>query len=338
MRILHAPKNIAGQASTLSRSQRQLGVTSDIFVFNENNYCYPSDFNLRINLHNPFHIITAPLRIIGFFIWSLNKYDIYHFHYGWSFLPMNVDILILRVLGKKVVMHYWGSDIIQTDIANRYTNLSMEKLNEIYPAHNNTGIRRRIERIRRWANLSLVGSPALLPYSPNSRYTYPVIDIKKYSPVKNKIHKNINIIHAPTNREIKGTQIVIDTILKLKKDGYPINFVLIENKKHNEAVKIYKKADIIIDDILEGPYGILSLECMALGKPVLVYIHKNILPYIPFAPIINTNPDNLRKNIIKLINNPHLRHNIGKQSIMFVKKYHNAGKIANELINMYKEL
>jgi glycosyltransferase involved in cell wall biosynthesis len=56
------------------------------------------------------------------------------------------------------------------------------------------------------------------------------------------------------------------------------------------------------------------------------------------CPIINTNPDNLKEQLIKLIENPQLRHDIGKQSRAFAEKYFDVEIIAPQLVNIYKEV
>ena len=55
------------------------------------------------------------------------------------------------------------------------------------------------------------------------------------------------------------------------------------------------------------------------------------------CPVVNTNPDNLREQLIKLITNPQLRYDTGRQSREYVEKYHDAEKIAKQLQNTYKE-
>ncbi len=51
-----------------------------------------------------------------------------------------------------------------------------------------------------------------------------------------------------------------------------IRFEIIENKPNKEAIEIYKKADIVIDQVLVGWYGAFAVEVMKMGKPVAVFI------------------------------------------------------------------
>ena len=54
------------------------------------------------------------------------------------------------------------------------------------------------------------------------------------------------------------------------------------------------------------------------------------------CPIVNTNPDNLKEQLIKLITNPQLRHNIGIKSRAFAEKFHDVNKISGQLLEIYK--
>ncbi len=334
MRILHSPYNIAGQATAISRAQRALGVQSDVLVRNKNGFNYDCDINLALNGMSK---TGKSFAIIKSFITCFLKYDVFHFHFGKSFFPFNLDLPILRLLGKETLMHYWGSDIIQTDVAKKYTMFSKKDLEEIYLGINNNNKRIRIGLINKLVDKSIVGDYSLLSFSPHSTVIRQAIDLSKLPFIGcNSKNKTIRIIHAPSKRKLKGTKYILKTIERLKKDGYSIDFVLVENMPNQEAIEIYKTADIVVDDLLQGPYGILAIECMALGKPVIDYVrdysnYKNL-------PIVSANPENVYEKIKMLIENHNLRIELGKKGRKYVEENHDSRKIAENLIQIYKEL
>jgi len=114
MRVLHAPANIAGQATTISRAQRELGIKSDVLVFNQNVFAFDVDIDEKID-SRPWG--TRKLSKMWNFLKYARKYDVFHFHYGRSLLPLNFDLGLLRTMGKKIVMPYWASDVMQIDLA-----------------------------------------------------------------------------------------------------------------------------------------------------------------------------------------------------------------------------
>jgi glycosyltransferase involved in cell wall biosynthesis len=145
------------------------------------------------------------------------------------------------------------------------------------------------------------------------------------------------IIHSPSAKIAKGSNIIVAVIEELKKE-YDFEFRLLHNISRDEVLEIMKEADIFLDQIIIGGYGMASTEALAFGKPVMCYLMPELFEAgMPEeCPIVNTNPDNLRQQLIKLICNPQLRCDIGKQSRKYVEKYHDLEKIAEQLLQVYK--
>jgi len=333
MRVLHAPENIAGQATIIAEAQRRHGITSKVLVFQPSVYKFKYDYSLNLQSKN---LVSKILTVFVAFISSIFQYDVFHFHYGKSFLPTNVDMLILRIFGKKVFMHFWGSDVIQSDIARQYTLFSQELFRQVYPHLNDIQTRKKIRRINKWAEKSIVGDYSLLPFSPESVVIRQAIDLSSL-PFTGSINcgGSVKVVHAPTNRIIKGTDFIIKEIERLINDGFKIELILVENKKHEEAIEIYKKGDIIIDDILQGPYGILAIECMALGKPVLCRIDPKLKKYYSDLPIVDTPPEMIYDNIKFLITHPEVRAELGLKGRQYVENNHDSQVVAKKLIDLY---
>ena len=336
MRVIHAPENIAGQSVTISRAQRKLGLTSDVLVFMDSQFNYEHDYNLHLDRYPK--IMGHFLRMIGF-LFCLLRYDLIHFHYSTFYLPFQLDVKIAKFFKKKVIIHYWGSDVIQTDIAQKYTLIGENTLLKVYSGLNNENKRNYLKKIQNLVDKSVVGDYSLLVYSPESDVIRQAIDLTKFDYVGVSPKKDeILIVHAPTKRNLKGTSYIIAVIERLKSEGFPITFRLIENLPHNEAIMVYKEADIVIDDIVQGPYGILAIECMAFGKPVLDYINEAFIGYYPDLPILNTNPDNLYYNVRFLLENPEIRVELGRAGRKYVELNHDSEIIAAQLRVLYNNL
>jgi len=113
--------------------------------------------------------------------------------------------------------------------------------------------------------------------------------------------------------------------------------MLIENMPNNKAIEYYKKADIVIDQLLIGWYGMFAMECMAFGKPVCSYISEDLESYMPFNPIINTSPENIVENLRILAENGSFRKEAGYKSRKYIEEMHDANKIARKINNIYGE-
>jgi len=302
--ILHIG-DVAGVPQKLSRAQRRMGFKSDVLSFQRHPFDYSADF--QINAPFPLdHVIGG-----AYILRLLYMYDVLHFHCG-SVMPYGLDFPIWRIFKKKVIIHHHGSDI-------RYKKEGL--------------------LFSKFANLIFVSTPDLLKWSPNAIWIPNPIDLKlfPYVGVKEK-DRNLNIIHAPSNRTKKGTKYIIKAINKLKKIGYKINLILVEKVPYRKAIEYYKQADIVIDQLLIGWYGMVSIECMALGKPVCVYIKDNLEQYLPFMPFLNTSPKNIVENLSILIEDQKMRKELGEKGRKYVEYMHEANTVAKKVSSLYNAI
>jgi glycosyltransferase involved in cell wall biosynthesis len=234
-------------------------------------------------------------------------YDILHFHY-FSVLPFAVDLPLWRRQGKRIIFHYHGDDI---------RNKGEGMLS------------------RRYADAVLVSTPDLLAFSPRAKWIANPIDLRKYPYIgaENR-NSRLRIVHAPSAPKVKGTEFVLEAVEGLKREGYEIELNLIKNLPHQEAVEHYKRADIVVDQLLVGWYGVFAIECMSLGKPVCVYIREELKKHLPATrPLVATSPRDIKEDLRRLIEDEDLRNSIGKTARSFVEASHDADKIAEHLIN-----
>lgn len=335
LRILHAPTNIANQMTILSKAQRELGYYSWSCSFSNSWLNYKSDQCLNLEkINNKYH---KTFRMSQFFLNSILKYDVFHFYFGNTLLPRYYDLPILKRMNKKMVMEYVGSDIRQKSIAERKNKFALVK------DEDEKGIRRRILSVSKYIETAIVGDYELYEYIQgyfkNIVIIRAALNIQDYRPAIPYLYKKIPlIVHAPSDKRIKGTEYVLQAISKLKEE-YDFKFKLVNGLSHKEAKNIYKKADIIIDEVLGGTYGVFVIEAMALGKPVICYIRDDFKNKYPKdLPIISANPDTIYNVLKVLIEDAKLRHELGEKGRAYVEKYHDARKIAGELIKVYESL
>jgi glycosyltransferase involved in cell wall biosynthesis len=146
----------------------------------------------------------------------------------------------------------------------------------------------------------------------------------------------IKIVHSPSNKAGKGTDYVIKAIEELKKKYNNIDFKLIHNVPHKEAIKMVRECDIFIDQFIIGSYGMAALEAMAMGKTVFCYIKNSVVNQYPEElPFINSTIHTLKDKLENFIVNPSELNIIGKKSRVYVEKYHSTNVLIPELIKIY---
>lgn len=167
-----------------------------------------------------------------------------------------------------------------------------------------------------------------------------IMDISAYIPTKYSTKNPPLIVHAPSKKNIKGTKYIENTINELKQKGYEFEYKRIEGLANTEARKIYKEdADIIIDQLLLGGFGSLSVEAMYYGKPVICYLLEDVMQeHYPDVPIISATIESLPEKLIWLLDNPEERERIGKEGRGYAEQHFDSEKLNAALFKLYSNL
>lgn len=275
------------------------------------------------------------------------KYDILHLWYHGNYLshlPLIrwLEYPLWKLAGKKLIFLPFGSDV-RTEKETRqlgkyhiYRDIGHDEVVKAYGS--DAAIKKRVGWAIRWADKALTFGDQI-HYTPNAEvFHYFAVDTDNIKPVYETGNQKTLIVHAPNHRHLKGTKYLIAATEKIKKEGLPAELLLVENKTHQEAIEIYKRADIIVNELICGWHGFFTVEALALGKPVISLIKNEYLPRHDFCPIVNTNPGNIYENLVHLINNKDLRLKIGRESRRYAEELYSLEKTGQRLDNLYKSL
>lgn len=178
-----------------------------------------------------------------------------------------------------------------------------------------------------------------LPLARHDLHYWP-LDLSQHSPdeevASTRIDKPLRIVHAPNHRQFKGSRHLISAVEQLKKEGFAIDLVLVERVPNDEAIQIYRTADIVFDQCLIGFHGYFALEAMALSKPVMVFIRKpDYLIDAANCPLINVNPDTILDRLRHYLANRDDLVEIGFNSRKYVEQNYGLDSFALRLKNAY---
>ena len=146
------------------------------------------------------------------------------------------------------------------------------------------------------------------------------------------------VVHAPSNRDKKGTSYVIEACAKL-----PVDLEIVEGLDHEEARSRYARADLVIDQLNAGWHGVFALEAMALGKPVVAHLDEETVErsaqgYGSRVPIVPATKETLVEALRPLVESAALRREIGAASRVYVEQVHDIDLIADRLLAIYAGL
>jgi hypothetical protein len=351
MRVLHAPINIGNQPWVLSRYEREFGVESDLHVTYTAAFDYGADRVISRNGgKSPADLrdrllagLRAPL-----------DYDVLHYYFGKTLLCWDdyvsgndyryLDLDVAKRLGKPVFFTLQGCDV---RIAGESTKL------DVSPCRNDActlfaACLSRDDELRRQfvshvlprADRVFYLNPELHRYVSRGEFLpYSSVDIEAITVYPPKREGPPKIVHAPSNASIKGTRLILQALEALKKD-WEFELVLVQNMAHEQALKVYETADLVIDQVLAGWYGGFAVEAMAMGKPVLCYLRDEDFQCVPEEmiddlPITNIRPMHLGEDIALALGRRAEWGEWSQRSRRFVEKWHNPRLIAEAMVELY---
>ena len=333
-KILHGTMEIANQMRTVSNAQNMLGYQSETVNYYSSYLGFKSENQIYINEGMDFSKANRITK--QFAAHAIQEFDIFHFHFNTTLTLDYSDIKIINQLGKKQLMQFWGSDVRMLSKAkaiNPYVKVKFKNEDEI---------KQRLEIVSSSISNCIVDyelAEYVTPYFKKMHYVKSAIDLSLWNYKAYDIRKRkIKIVHAPSSPEFKGTQFILRAIETLK-HKYEFDFQLVQGVSHEQAKKIYESADLIIDQLHFGTYGIFAIEAMALGKPVICWISDFMKDKLPKElPIIIANPDTILGVIEHTLKNKDQLLELSLAGRKYVEKHHDALIIGQQLLDIYKTL
>jgi hypothetical protein len=330
MRILHAPADVGGNARGLALAERELGFESDVAVFSPGPFGYQADIDLHAGVDQPLPVRYA--RRAAFFAQALDRYDVFHFNFGQTLMQVRklgrvVDELpLLRRRGKTVIVTYQGCDV--RPFASCYCR------NRACAA--GTGLRKpAADRALRYADRVLYLNPDLGHWLPGARFVpYASVDPRALQPAPPALERDeVVVVHAPTDRAVKGSRHVEEAVAALRAGGVPVRLDLLEGMTRDEVLRRTAAADVVVDQLLLGWYGGFAVEAMALAKPVICAIDEAANPFGAQLPVVRATPATLADRIRELAAAPERRREIGLAGRRFAETVHDPRTVARQVLD-----
>jgi glycosyltransferase involved in cell wall biosynthesis len=259
--------------------------------------------------------------------------DVYHAHY------LLQDCYITNRLGKKpLVGHAHGSDLrssLNHPLWGRIVRHNLKHCNRI-----------------------LVSTPDVLniarQYRKDAEYLPNPADTELFYPKPAVPHngKRRVLIASDSNWKVKGTDIAIRALGKIKDEvevsiiGYGVDFNrtiaqasslglrldILPKVSHEKLNEYYWNADVVIDRFTLGSLGVVSLEAIACGRPVVSYVSSEFQEYRNF-PLKDVHTEDKVANAIKGADEL-----LWKKEYSYLKTEHSVGIVLERLIKIYDSM
>jgi hypothetical protein len=249
-------------------------------------------------------------------------------------VPPLWDLPIYRILGKKVFATWHGSDCRQMRIHLERNPWSYFKYSDLRPDDDRTA--KTVEVFRTYADRQFVTAPDYLDYVPEAEVLGRVIDLAEWPEQPPEQRERPLILHVPSRRGTKGTELLLPVIERLKGEGLAFDFQLLEGVPHDEARKAIQGADVVVDNLITGDYELVSIEAMASSRVAVANIQAASAAAFPGAPILNVDPETIEARLREAIGDIGLRRDLAARGRAHVAAVHDAPVAARKLLAAYE--
>jgi len=267
--------------------------------------------------------------------------------YARSLLGIEYSLSRLKNRSKAIFLTFQGSDARETKCfveKHQQSGLAEEVIGR--SGKTNNSIRRKKMLLAGIADKIYSLNPDLLEVLPKGSEFLPYATEAGLNPKILPFNQSNEFVvgHAPTHRIVKGTDEIIRVIENLRSKGFKVRLELIEGLSREDAQKKYQEIDLFIDQLVIGWYGVVSLEVMALGKPVLCFIKGRGLHFVPpkmlaDLPIINVDESSLEEKLVGVMQmSIEQRQSLAERGLAYLTEWHDPTKIAQRVVGDYRKV
>lgn len=358
-RICIGPGEVAGYFSGLKEGLDELNVPSEHFVlmpnkfgyqessyFLKNTYLYVAQLrNAKFSLFRWIgYFLEAFLRLCVF-LYAIFRCDVFVFPGSGSFFKFN-DLFILKLLKKKIIVVYLGSDA-------RPAYLSGKHLDDLGKPFDPVQVEKEIAKQARWIRTVEKYADVIVNHTATGQlFTRNFVRLHALGmPVKNPHEKSpsnksanvFRIVHAPSRPLAKGSMVFKKAIEDLRTEGYEIDLIELVNVPNRVVLDELSNCDLVLDELYSDvPMAMLATEAAAYAKPVIVagyYAEQYTIdnPSCVVPPTLYVLPTEVKEAIRKLIDDEGYRLSLGKRACEFVSKYWNTRVVAENYMRLLED-
>lgn len=192
-------------------------------------------------------------------------------------------------------------------------------------------------RLRAGDHVVFVSTPDLLLDAPAATWLPLTVELEDWRmPAADFSRERPVVLHLPSRRNppIKGSQFINPVLEKLDRQG-KIRCLRPDMVKHREVRSLVERADIVVDQILTGSYGVAAVEAMAAGRVVVGNVSSEVRALVgDEVPIVDASPASMEATIVRVIEDPSQATEVARRGVDYVTKWH-SGEAAAEALRSF---
>ena len=180
-----------------------------------------------------------------------------------------------------------------------------------------------------------VSTPDQLVDVPRATWLPVVVDLVQWplqppilEPATGVVPHRPRFVHAPSNPWLKGSE-QVEAVLRPLADRGLIEYEVVSGVSPAEAAEAVRRADVVVDQLLLGLYGVLACEAMAVGRLVLGHVGDVLRSRVPAeVPVVEVTPATLAETVQRVLEEPDWARDRAARGRAFVETWHDGRRSA----------
>lgn len=248
------------------------------------------------------------------------------------------DVAVLRGKGVSVALLCHGTDVRSPSAhAERHT---FSPFQPGYPDldYLEHSVRANLRVVSEFSGPIFVSTPDLLIDVPGAQWLPVVVEPGRWKTDARVDRERPVVLHVPSVAAVKGTVHVTAAAEVLEADGL-IEFRPLRGVPSAEMPSRVAEADIVVDQLLIGSYGVAACEAMAAGRVVVGNVDEQVRFAVRAAtglevPIVQADPETILDVIRRLAADPTERARAAVAGPRFVDAVH-AGRMTPDVLEAF---
>jgi glycosyltransferase involved in cell wall biosynthesis len=282
---------------------------------------------------------------LGLLSRALLTCDAFIFASGETFFR-RLDPLLMRALGKRVIVVFLGSDHRPPYLNGRWVRTMQE--HEL-PALVDE-IRMVADCVRmaeRYAD-TIVASSASVQFHKRPFVQFIAVGIPggvpptKVDGTSRRLFAGagVRVLHAPSDPISKGTDLIRAAVTAVRSLGYAIDYVELVRRPHADVLAALGECDLVVDEVYsDTPMAVFSAEAAFFGKPALVTGYyadaagsELRADFIP--PSLFCLPHELQDGLLRLVVDEGYRGDLGRRAGAYVLTRWDPAQVAQRYLRI----
>lgn len=273
---------------------------------------------------------------------ALVTYDAFVLRAGDSFLGLR-DLPLLRRLGKRVVVVFFGSDSRPSYLNGAEVARGIEGDRA---ATETAAKRRLVERIEASAT-AIVCHTMSAHLHRRPVVAFLEIGIPRPSPrdalggPSRPEGRTVRVLHAPSRSVDKGTELVRAAVERARVAGANVELEVITGRPNHEVLDAIATCDFVIDQVFaDTPMGGFAAEAAALGRPAIVggYGWQELQDAMGSEAVPPSHvcvPEALSEAIVELASDEAYRRELGERARHYVAERWAPAAVARRFVTLF---